>query len=299
MNERRSQTGRRSLDRDGRPAKAGVRGGIAEAVAAGVLPGRVWLYCNYHCNLACTYCLTGSAPGVPRRELGAARMLQLAEEARDLGFTALGVTGGEPFLLPWLPDVLARMSAVLPVVALSNGTLFSGHRLERLRSLAGCPVKIQISLDWAEPGPHDAERGDGGHAAAVGAICRLRHLGIGVRVATTTEQLPDDARERLCALHRELGVADEDHVVRPVVRRGRAAERGMGVAVGPQDLPPELTVTAEGAFWSPFGPTVTDGRLDTDLLVTRTITPLSIPAAALLRLVEGRPPGADGTLGIR
>jgi hypothetical protein len=71
------------------------------------------------------------------------------------------------------------------------------------------------------------------------------------------------------------------------------------VPVGPDDVPPELTVTADGAFWSPFGPTVTDGRLDTDLLITRTTTPLSVPAAALLRLVEGRPPGADVGLGIR
>jgi MoaA/NifB/PqqE/SkfB family radical SAM enzyme len=272
---------------------------VAEAVAAGVLPGRVWLYSNYHCNLACTYCLTASAPGVPRRELGAARLLALAGEAGDLGFTGLGVTGGEPFLLPWLPAVLAEMSELLPVVALSNGTLFAGARLERLRRLAGLPVQIQISLDGAEPARHDAERGDGGHAAAVGAIRRLREAGIGVRVATTADGLSPEERERLCALHRDLGVDDEDHVVRPVVRRGRAAERGMGVAVGAADLPPELTVTADGAFWSPFGPTVTDGRLDTDLLVTRTTTPLSIPAAALLRLVEGRPPGADAATGIR
>ena len=38
---------------------------IAEAVAAGVLPGRVWMYSNYHCNLACAYCLTESAPDSP------------------------------------------------------------------------------------------------------------------------------------------------------------------------------------------------------------------------------------------
>jgi MoaA/NifB/PqqE/SkfB family radical SAM enzyme len=226
-------------------------------------------------------------------------MLAVAAEARDLGFTGLGVTGGEPFLLSWLPDVLAKMSEILPVVALSNGTLFTGARLERLRPLAGRPLHIQISLDGAQPDVHDAERGDGGHAAAVGAIRRLRELGIGVRVATTAQDLPPGERERLCALHRELGVDDEDHVVRPIVRRGRAAERGMGIAVGPTDLPPELTVTAEGAFWSPFGPTVTNGRLDTDLLVTRTTAPLSVPAAALLRLVEGRPPGADVATGIR
>jgi hypothetical protein len=58
-------------------------------------------------------------------------------------------------------------------------------------------------------------------------------------------------------------------------------------------------VTADGAFWSPFGPTVTDGRLDTDLLLTRTTAPLSVPATVLLRLVEGRPAGTDAALGIR
>ena len=61
----------------------------------------------------------------------------------------------------------------------------------------------------------------------------------------------------------------------------------------------ELTITADGAFWGPFGPTVHDGRLDTDLLITRTTDPLHVPALALLRLVEGRPPGDDSTLSIR
>ena len=28
---------------------------IGELVAAGALPGRVWFYSNYHCNLACAY----------------------------------------------------------------------------------------------------------------------------------------------------------------------------------------------------------------------------------------------------
>ena len=42
---------------------------IADAIGAGTLPGRVWFYSNYHCNLACRYCLTESAPDVPRREL--------------------------------------------------------------------------------------------------------------------------------------------------------------------------------------------------------------------------------------
>ena len=73
----------------------------------------------------------------------------------------------------------------------------------------------------------------------------------------------------------------------------------MGQTLVVDQLPAELTVTADGAFWSPFGPTVRGGRLDTDLLITRTTTPLITPAAALLRLVQGRPPGEDTKLAIR
>ncbi|MGI8699184.1 MAG: hypothetical protein ACR2J0_08605, partial [Mycobacteriales bacterium] len=65
------------------------------------------------------------------------------------------------------------------------------------------------------------------------------------------------------------------------------------------DLPAELTITADGAFWSPFGPTVHSGQLDTDLLITRTTSPLNTPADALLHLVNGRPPGDDARLNIR
>ncbi len=108
-----------------------------------------------------------------------------------------------------------------------------------------------------------------------------------------------DELERLCALHRGLGVADDDHVVRPIVRRGRGTQIADAVAAASSDLPPELTITADGAFWSPFGPTVHDGRLDTDLLLSRTTDPLGIPAELLLRLVDGRRPGADTTLNIR
>jgi MoaA/NifB/PqqE/SkfB family radical SAM enzyme len=272
---------------------------VAEAVADGQLPGRVWMYSNYHCNLACTYCLTDSAPGVARRAMSAADMLRIAHEARELGFTSLGVTGGEPFLLPWLPDLLGRLARILPVVALSNGTLFHGDRLAQLRPLAGLPVRIQISLDAADPAVNDAARGRQSHAGAVAAIANLTALGVGVKVATTSEALSEEARGALCALHRALGIPDEDHVVRPILRRGRAAGTGRGIDVRPADLPPELTITVDGAFWSPFGPTVRAGHLDTDLLITRVTRPLAIPARALLRLVAGGVPGPEAGLRIR
>jgi MoaA/NifB/PqqE/SkfB family radical SAM enzyme len=276
-----------------------MTGAVGLAVVDGTLPGRVWMYANYHCNIECTYCLTESGPQVERRILGREAMLDVARQARDLGFTDLGVTGGEIFLMPGMPELLADLSAYLPVIALTNATLFRRRLLERIKVLAGKPVSLQISLDRPDADANDAMRAPDNFAKVVAAIPALVERGVKVRIATTVESIEDAELDRLCALHRGLGVPDADHVIRPIISRGRAIDGGLGVRAAQSDLPAELTITADGAFWSPFGPTVRGGRPDTDLLITRTTRPLDVPAAALLRLVQGRPAGSDSTLNIR
>lgn len=273
---------------------------VTVALAEGRLPSRLWIYSNYHCNLACSYCLTESAPSVPRRQLDQTTMVTLAHQAATLGFQHIGVTGGEPFLLPWLPDALAAMSEHLPTLVLTNGTLFQGDRLRRLAPIVGMNVVLQISLDSHRPDLNDLARGPDNFAKVVSAVPRLVDLGIRVRIATTTAGDLDDPRlDPLRELVASLGVHADDHLVRPVVRRGRADVQAMGVTARAQDIPPELTITADGAFWGSFGPTVRAGRLDTDLLLTRTVLPLSVPASALLGLLDGLPEGHDARLGIR
>jgi len=272
---------------------------LGEAIEAGRVSDRLWLYSNYHCNLACVYCLTESAPGVPRRILPADQMVAAAEQARELGFRCLGVTGGETFVIPGMPEILAKLGRLLPVLVLTNATLFTDRLLARMRPLADLPVTIQISLDSADPDVNDELRAPRNFARVIEAIPRVVAMGIPVRIATTGDHNSAEQMERLCALHRSLGVPDEDHVVRPVVRRGRAAANEMGVVAEAKDLFPELTLTADGAFWNPFAPTVRGGLLDTDLLVTRQKLPLEGPAAALLRLADASPEGTDTTLNIR
>ncbi len=274
---------------------------IADAIRAGILPGRVWFYSNYHCNLACRYCLTESAPDVPRRELDPARILDLARQAADLGFTDFGVTGGEPFLLPELPDLLVALAELRPTVVLSNGTVFGPARLERLRALVGLPITIQISLDAPTAQLNDELRGPENFTRVIVAIPKLIELGLHVRVASTMEadRLDTEQHAALCALHRSLGVSDDDHLVRPVIRRGRAEGTDIGVRFAHHQIPAELTITTDGAFWSPFGPTVRNGTVATDLLITRTIEPLERPAAALAGLVGALPDGNDANIGIR
>jgi MoaA/NifB/PqqE/SkfB family radical SAM enzyme len=277
-----------------------VASDLAVAIADGVLPGRVWLYANYHCNLACSYCLTESSPRSDRRTLDSVTMLEVAAQAADLGFTGLGVTGGEPFLLPWLPETVSAMADRLPIVVLTNGTLFAGDRIERAAPLARPEVAVQISLDSHLPDVNDMARGPDNFVKVVEAVPRLVAMGVRVRIATTTAgSLDDPSLDPLRELVDSLGVLPHDHLVRPIVRRGRADEHALGVVAVARDIPSELTITADGAFWGSFGPTVRAGRLDTDLLLTRTVLPLAIPAAALLATVRGVPPGNDANLGIR
>ena len=157
-------------------------------------------------------------------------------------------------------------------------------------------------MDHPDPEDNDEMRGPENFRKVVNAVPKLVERGIGVRIATTLEDPetadPEDM-ERLCELHRSMGVPDEDHVVRPIVNRGRARSNAMGVLAGFEQLDPELTLTADGAFYTPFGPTVRGGELDTDLLVSRTTKPVRDPAETLARIVEGRPAGDDASLGIR
>ena len=277
-----------------------MRERIGQAVADGRMGERVWLYATYHCNLACAYCLTESAPAIrDRRTLSREAMVRAAREAKELGFGSVGITGGETFMLPYFAETFIEIGRILPVVALTNGTLFTDRLLRRLEPAAELPAALQISLDSDEPSRNDEYRGAENFARVMDAIPKLVERGIEVRVATTVEYQSEDELERVCELHRSLGIPDERHVVRSVVRRGRAALVGMGVELGPNDVLPELTLTADGAFLHPFAPTVRHGVTDLDLLVSRQVAPLAEPVRRFLRVVADLPAGADVVRNIR
>jgi MoaA/NifB/PqqE/SkfB family radical SAM enzyme len=277
-----------------------MREAIAQAVADGRMGERLWLYNTYHCNLACSYCLTESSPTITdRRILQPETLIRAAREAEALGFSCVGITGGETFMQPRFAETLIEIARILPTVALTNGTLFTETMLRWIEPLADLDAALQISLDSDEPARNDELRGPENFAKVVESIPRLVERGIRVRIATTVEDQTADELERVCTLHRSLGIPDEDHVVRRVVRRGRAAVLGMGVEPGPHDILPELTLTADGAFLHPFAPTVRHGRTDVDLLVSRQIHPLEVPAARFLRIVGEQPVGEDVVRNIR
>ncbi len=249
----------------------------AVAVPAGVptedrrpVGSRLWLYTNFDCNLHCDYCCVRSSPTAPRRELGLARVQRIAREAAELGVKEIFVTGGEPFLLEDIGDILLSCAAAAPTTVLTNGMLFTGRRVESLRALPHDRIVLQISLDSPTPGLHDLHRGPGTWARTREGIQRARAHGFRVRLAATVST--DAEAEEFSQFLDEEKIAAEDRVIRRIALRGSASE---GVAVSRADLVPEVTITADGVYWHPVG------AEDADLLVTRDIFPLSESFAAV------------------
>jgi uncharacterized radical SAM superfamily Fe-S cluster-containing enzyme len=203
------------------------------------------------------------------------RVRRIAREAAALGVAEIFVTGGEPFLLDDIGDILTACAAAAHTTVLTNGMLFVGRRLDIVRSLPRDRITFQISLDSPTPERHDQHRGKGTWAKAWRGIERARAEGFRVRLAATVANDAEAAEFQEFLDSKRIN--EQDRVIRRVALRGFATK---GVAVARADLVPEITVTADGVFWHPVG------AEDADLLVTRDIFPLADAFAAARRAFD-------------
>jgi MoaA/NifB/PqqE/SkfB family radical SAM enzyme len=241
---------------------------------------KLWLYTNYDCNLRCSYCVAKSGPNVPRRALGLTRVQRLVDEALSLGFSDVFFTGGEPFLLNDIYEMLVHSASRIKTTVLTNAMLLKGARLERLVSAAASvPAEnlvVQVSLDGGRAEDHDAYRGKGSWEKTVAGIRLLQEQGFRVRIGTTETPANSPHLDRLCQFHRSLGIPDEDHFIRPLAKRGYSRE---GLELDMSNLVPEVTVNLDGVFWHPLA-------TDADMLVSRQIFPLAEAVAQIQDQLE-------------
>jgi MoaA/NifB/PqqE/SkfB family radical SAM enzyme len=240
------------------------------------LAKKLWIYTNYDCNLSCSYCVAESTPKSPRRALGLDTVMRLIDEADSLQFEQVYFTGGEPFLLEDIFSMLAYSSQFMQTTVLTNGMLFRGKQIDRLCAVKNENLIVQVSLDGSQAEQHDAYRGKGSWGRTVEGIHILQELGFRVRLSTTETPNNTAHMDDICDFHRSLSIPEEDHVIRPLAKRGFSNQ---GLEVTKNTLLPEITINTEGVFWHPLS-------TDNDMLVTSTIFPLSMSIAQVRQALE-------------
>ncbi len=146
----------------------------------------LWFHTGTRCNLSCDFCLEGSSPDSKRLQGPKLDEIKsFIQEGIKLGVEQFSFTGGEPFLLKDMVNILHHASEFAPCLVLTNGTEPLIKRLAELPELLNKPhaVSFRISLDSHDLGIHDEGRGKGSFNKALIGARKLHELGFNVSIA--------------------------------------------------------------------------------------------------------------------
>jgi uncharacterized Fe-S cluster-containing radical SAM superfamily protein len=197
-----------------------VKWAVAETTAQGkaravVPPGALktlWFNTGTRCNIECANCYIESSPRNDRLEyLRLAEIRPFLDEAREMGASEIGFTGGEPFMNP---DLLAMAGEGLErgftVLILTNAMApMTNHKSALLALFArhARSLRLRVSLDHYTVAAHDTERGAGAFDKTLSGLRWLLDAGFSASVAGRTFIDEDEPAARagyLRAIGREI-----------------------------------------------------------------------------------------------
>ena len=172
----------------------------------------LWFNTGTLCNLACKTCYIESSP--TNDALAYLTLADVAayldEIARDaLPVREIGFTGGEPFMNREAPAMIALAQARgFEVLVLTNAMRPLRRFAAALLALPRERLTFRVSLDHYSAALHDAERGAGAFAIALGGIGWLAANGFAIAIAGRHLGGESDAAARAgyAALFAELGL---------------------------------------------------------------------------------------------
>lgn len=143
------------------------------------------------CNLRCKHCYVSS--GLPfDSEAGLETWMKVIDVAQSrYEKVHVTISGGEPLLVPWLPDLLKHIKARgLRTSILSNGMLWTDKRISEIGRYVDL---VNVSLDGATEEVHDAVRGKGSFRQAIRGISRLgaAQMEVGINVCLMRSNIND------------------------------------------------------------------------------------------------------------
>lgn len=189
------------------------------------------------CNIACTHCFNNSGPNV--RTFGFLSIEKVRSElvtGAKASLKEVFFTGGEPFLHPWLPEMLELSLGLAPTTVLTNGLLINNRIADRLALIeqeARYSLEIRVSLDGYTEEMNDRIRGKGVFRRALAGTARLSRRGL-LPLVTIVRTWSDEDDLRTIAGFRETleeaGYLRPRIKVLPTLPLGRELNRSPGLA---------------------------------------------------------------------
>jgi len=183
-------------------------------------PGVMLIHLLNRCNLLCQHCYVDAAPW-RNTSLPPELAIRSIREAEALGIGAVYLSGGEPFLYPGLPEVLACASGEkgFEVYICTNGTLIGTTETALLKDTG---AKVQVSIDGPEA-YHDEVRGlTGAFRRAGWGIQQMVAAGVPVAVVSTICQ--DNLASLPWLAEWVVGMGVHRVILQPLLQLGRAVE---------------------------------------------------------------------------
>ncbi len=195
------------------------------------------------CNLSCNFCFTSSSPGTTHDDLSQEERARVLQMILDAGVLRVILTGGEPFTIPEIMDIIRTLRAArIGVKITTNGTLLRPPIVQELATLG---VRLQFSIESNDPRLSDlAMGGKDTRDRIFGGLKRARDAGIPCDAKVT---LQAKTIRKLGPLYEELhalGISKID--VSDVAPMGRAIENWQDLEASLEDLQ-EASLEAERA----------------------------------------------------
>lgn len=182
--------------------------------------GVLLLHLLNRCNLLCQHCYLDAAPW-RNMYLPLELAIRSVDEMEALGISRIFFTGGEPFLYPGLPDILAFASEQksFELYVSTNGTLIGTSEVALLKDTG---AKVQVSIDGPEAYHDQVRRVKGAFRRAGFGIQQLVAAGVPVAVVTTICKDNVACLPWLAKWGSEMGV--ERISIQPLLQLGRGSE---------------------------------------------------------------------------
>ncbi|MCJ7772140.1 MAG: radical SAM protein [Desulfobacterales bacterium] len=145
-------------------------------------PGSLMLSPTVRCNLRCYGCYAGTHEH--KEELTFDEVDRILSDAYAAGTNFIIVLGGEPFMVPWLLDVIQKHDKMAFMIY-TNGLLIDDDKIKRLVEMGNAGVAIGLDGLKEET---DERKGAGTFDKAMGMMRKLRDAGVIVGFSAMTSR---------------------------------------------------------------------------------------------------------------